>query len=200
MKSPHLISLAALVAAVSFGVVGLALSAGDRGAEASTETLEAEDDRPTLGVDLRASTDSSDSEDEWTHWFDEAMEEADETGKPVLAHFTGSDWCPPCLRQHAEIFSKEAFYDWAEENVVLLELDFPRGKEQSDELKAQNRELQKHYKVTGYPTILVLTPDGQEVQRYISYRPGMGVEKWIERTQEAVDEAREAAEADEDAA
>jgi protein disulfide-isomerase len=52
-----------------------------------------------------------------------------------------------------EVFSKQAFIDWAKTKVVLLELDFPRRTVQPDEIKKQNQELQQAFQVSGYPTV-----------------------------------------------
>ena len=77
------------------------------------------------------------------------------TGKPIVANFTGSDWCGWCKKLKKEVFDKTEFKNWANENVVLLEVDFPRRVPQTEELKKQNRELQQMFKVGGYPTIHV---------------------------------------------
>ena len=29
--------------------------------------------------------------------------------KPLLLEFTGSDWCPPCMRLNKEVFSQKVF-------------------------------------------------------------------------------------------
>ncbi|MBS1772806.1 MAG: thioredoxin family protein [Bacteroidetes bacterium] len=75
--------------------------------------------------------------------------------KPIFAFFTGSDWCGWCHKLEAAVFDKPNFKAWAKKNVILLELDFPRNKEQSDKLKQQNGELQQFFKVEGYPTIWI---------------------------------------------
>jgi thioredoxin-related protein len=49
--------------------------------------------------------------------------------------------------------------------------DFPRGVQQSDELKKQNKELQAKYKIRGYPTVVLTDADGKEWGR-TGYRPG----------------------------
>ena len=46
-----------------------------------------------------------------------------------------------------EVFITPQFKDWAEKNVVLLELDYPRRKQQDEKLKKQNRELQQIFQV-----------------------------------------------------
>ncbi len=91
----------------------------------------------------------------WLVNVDEAYEKSKATGKPIMANFTGSDWCGWCKRLTANVFSQEGFKQWAEKNVVLLELDFPRRKEIPENIKAQNASLQQAFQVTGYPTVWV---------------------------------------------
>lgn len=82
-----------------------------------------------------------------------ANEVSQATNKPIFAFFTGSDWCGWCKKLEKDVFSKQAFIQWAEKNVVLLELDFPRHKTLSPELMQQNQGLQQAFQVRGYPTI-----------------------------------------------
>ena len=59
--------------------------------------------------------------------------------------FTGSDWCPWCIKLDKDIFSKPEFADYAKTNLVLVQLDFPNQKPQSDDLKKANAALQAKY-------------------------------------------------------
>tara|TARA_Y200000002_G_scaffold199085_1_gene164306 strand:+ start:1082 stop:1570 length:489 start_codon:yes stop_codon:yes gene_type:complete len=95
----------------------------------------------------------SQENDGWLLNFDKAAELSMKTGKPILANFTGSDWCGWCIRLKKEVFVTPAFNKWAKENVILLELDYPRRTPQTEEIKKQNRELQQFFKVRGYPTL-----------------------------------------------
>jgi thioredoxin-related protein len=82
------------------------------------------------------------------------------------------------------IFDSEAFQNFAKDNLVLLELDFPQGKAQPDELKAQNEKLAAQYQVRGFPTVILLDPAGKELARESGYKPG-GPDafiSWIEKT------------------
>jgi protein disulfide-isomerase len=92
---------------------------------------------------------------EWFLFVEDAYAESITTGKPILANFTGSDWCGWCIRLKNEVFKTDKFLTWAAENVVLLELDFPRKKTMSEELRVQNSSLAQAFQVTGYPTIWV---------------------------------------------
>ncbi|MFY0652533.1 MAG: thioredoxin family protein [Cyclobacteriaceae bacterium] len=103
---------------------------------------------------------------EWLVDIDEAYQISKQTNKPILANFTGSDWCGWCKKLRSEVFSKQAFKEWAKDNVVLLELDFPRRKRLPEQQMMQNRGLQQAFQVRGYPTIWVFDlekpdPNGQ---------------------------------------
>ncbi len=71
-----------------------------------------------------------------------------ETGKPILANFTGSDWCPYCIKLEKEIFTTDEFKAWAKDNVILFEADYPKGKTLPPALEEQNMKLAQEYGVT----------------------------------------------------
>ncbi|HLT93694.1 MAG TPA: thioredoxin family protein [Membranihabitans sp.] len=91
----------------------------------------------------------------WMVSIEKAQAISKESGKPIMANFTGSDWCGWCKRLTANVFSKPEFKEWAKDNVVLLELDFPRRTKLPSEIQAQNQSLQRAFQVTGYPTVWV---------------------------------------------
>src|SRR5436190_18599790 len=107
------------------------------------------------------------AESEWLTDLSKASAHAKESKKLVLLDFTGSDWCPPCKALHKNVLTSKEFQDFAKEKLVLVELDFPRQKTQSPELKKANRELQGKFAVDGYPTIIVLDPEGKELSREV---------------------------------
>lgn len=82
-----------------------------------------------------------------------AVEISNKTKKPLLMFFTGSDWCGWCIRLQKEVLKTPEFATWANENVTLLELDFPRRTPQAPEIQTQNNELQGMFQVQGYPTV-----------------------------------------------
>ena len=98
----------------------------------------------------------------WLVNLDEAYAKSKETGRPIMANFTGSDWCGWCKRLTANVFIHEAFKQWADKNVVLLELDFPRGKFIPENIKGQNASLQQAFQVQGFPTIWLFRLDKNE--------------------------------------
>ena len=122
----------------------------------------------------------------WTEDFDEALAKAKESGKYVLVDFSGSDWCGWCKRLDKEVFSKKAFKDYAEQNLVCVLIDFPRQTPQSKKRKDANQALAEKYSVQGFPTILLFGPQG-DVAAKTGYEPG-GAEEYIKHLQGLIDQ------------
>ena len=127
---------------------------------------------------------SSKAAEGWKTDYTAALERAAKENKMVLLDFTGSDWCGWCIKLQKDTFSKPEFKKFAEESLVLVELDFPRGKTQSDELKKQNEELAEKFGVQGFPTLVLLDPQGKEATRNVGYLQG-GPEAFIQWVESA---------------
>lgn len=97
----------------------------------------------------------------WHDSFETAQQASRETGKPILVDFTGSDWCSWCIKLKQDVFETSKFKAWARDNVVLLELDYPKRSIQSMAMREQNRMLAERYKVESYPTVLLLDSEGE---------------------------------------
>jgi len=95
----------------------------------------------------------------WNADFAEAVEKAQAEDKWLLLNFTGSDWCIWCKRLSESVFTTDEFQKWAEENAVLVFLDFPSSFELSEAQQMQNSYLQQFMGVQGYPTIWMLDSD-----------------------------------------
>ena len=89
----------------------------------------------------------------WNNNLKNSIEVSKKTKKPLLLFFTGSDWCGWCIRLQTEVFKTPEFVKWANENVVLVELDFPRRTVLAPEITEQNNQLQQFFAVQGYPTV-----------------------------------------------
>jgi thioredoxin-related protein len=111
---------------------------------------------------------------EWETDFAIASNRAKVAGKYMLLDFTGSDWCGWCVRLNKEVFKKYEFKRFARQNLVCVKLDFPQKARQSRKLKDQNAKLKSKYGISGFPTIIVLTPDGKVVGRTGYLKGGAG--------------------------
>lgn len=116
------------------------------------------------------------------HWetrWDAACEQAASSDRLILLSFTGSDWCHWCERLRAEVFERPEFVQWADQRVVLLQADFPRHRELPAEEAAEAERLARNWQawIKGYPTVLILAPDGT-VRARLGYVSG-GTAAWI---------------------
>lgn len=95
---------------------------------------------------------------DWLSDYQMALEEAAMTRRPVLLTFyTG--WCGWCRKLEATTFRDPAFQDLARLMVpVRVDAEKERG-------------LAALFRVTGYPTTIVVSRRGQEVGRLIGYQP-----------------------------
>lgn len=87
----------------------------------------------------------------------EAIAIGNQENKPLLLFFTGSDWCGWCIRLQKEVLLTPEFTKWANEKVILVELDYPRSVPQTPEVKQQNAELQNAFGIQGFPTVYFAT-------------------------------------------
>lgn len=91
-----------------------------------------------------------------------AKTRAAQNNKLVLVDFTGSDWCPPCIALHEHVLTQPEFLDYAEQHLELVALDFPRDETKINPAHAQ---LALEYQVNGFPTIIVMDPQGKPIHR-----------------------------------
>ena len=94
----------------------------------------------------------------WMPTYEKALYKSKKERKPLLIYFTGSDWCGWCIKLQKEVFNTAKFKNWSED-IILLELDFPRRTAQSDTLKAQNAQLKNMFQVRGYPSVYFINPE-----------------------------------------
>ena len=121
----------------------------------------------------------------WETDIAKASTNASKAGSYLLLDFSGSDWCGWCIKLEKEVFSKAEFKDYAKTNLVCVLLDFPHQKSLSKKLKEQNAALAKKYGIQGYPTVLILSPDGELVGR-TGYQAG-GPKPYVEHLKQMID-------------
>jgi len=122
----------------------------------------------------------------WFEDFQAAKAQAGKTGKYILLNFSGSDWCIWCKRLSNEVFVKDDFFQYANDNLILAVADFPRQNNQSAEIKAQNEALLKKYNIRGFPTVLILDPEGNLVFQ-TGYRQG-GADAYVSHVKAIIEQ------------
>jgi protein disulfide-isomerase len=130
------------------------------------------------------------AESGWLTDYEAAKKQAKEENKPILINFTGTDWCGWCIKIEKEIFSKDEFKAYAKENLILMEVDFPEKKKQAEEVKEQNKKLDKEFKIEGYPTIFLIDSEGKKLSEDIGYREG-GAKAYVDHLKELLAKKKE---------
>lgn len=120
---------------------------------------------------------------EWHTNLEKAVEIAKKENKQVFLQFSGSDWCKWCIRLNNEVLFTKDFANFAKDNMVLVNLDFPRTIPQTEEVKNYNRGLMNKYGIQGFPTVLLLDKSGNVVLQ-TGYRAG-GPAPYIAHIKEA---------------
>jgi thioredoxin-related protein len=111
--------------------------------------------------------------------FDEVLAKAAAEHKRVLIDFSGSDWCYWCQVMEKDVLSKAEFKAYADKNLVVLLADFPSRTQLPSEVQERNYFLKNKYRVNGFPTFVVLSADGKELDRVVGYVRG-GPQAFIE--------------------
>lgn len=113
---------------------------------------------------------------EWKTDLDEAFDQANATGKNVLLFFSVSEACDLCRRLDHDIFGSGEFRDYANQNLILVKLDFRNGVADKSE---QLLIVEKYNKDGFFPWVVVVNRhrkvigklplyDGQTPRQYVS--------------------------------
>ena len=90
--------------------------------------------------------------------FEEACAAASREGKIVLIDFY-TTWCEPCKRLDAQTWSDPGVGELVDPKAIALKLDAEK----------EGRELARRFKISAYPTVLLLKPDGTELDRLVGF-------------------------------
>lgn len=104
--------------------------------------------------------------------YDAAIAKAKVEGKHVLIEFHGSDWCPPCIRLNKEVLTQEAFMQYAQNALVLVDADFPRKSELPEAIREHNEALAAKFGVQYFPTVLIVDPEGKVLDQMVGFPKG----------------------------
>jgi thiol-disulfide isomerase/thioredoxin len=92
--------------------------------------------------------------------FEEATKTAADEHKVVLIDFY-TTWCAPCKMLDAQTWSDAGVAKVVEGAAIALRLD----------AEHDGKAIADRYKINAYPTILIVKPDGTEMDRLVGYRP-----------------------------
>ncbi len=104
--------------------------------------------------------------------FEAGKKKAAAENKNLLVKFTGSDWCPPCIKLNKDVFAKKSFQTGIEKDFVVVVLDFPEKKKLPEDAAAANKKVAKKYKINSYPTVMLMDSKGKVFKSMSGYNGG----------------------------
>lgn len=112
---------------------------------------------------------------------DSLFAKAKSENKNVLLYFSGSDWCAPCIRFKKKYIENADFKEFAKNNLIVYNADFPRKKNNqlNKEIVKFNEELADNYNKTGaFPKIILLDFNGFIIKEWLEL-PTESIEEFI---------------------
>ena len=107
---------------------------------------------------------------DWCENYTDSVRQAKELSKPLLILFTGTGWCPACIKLEREVLQKPEFIQGVNDNFVFYKAEFtdpsPEGLNSNPDSALLDR-----YQVNAFPTILVVDNNGKQLFT-VDYKAG----------------------------
>ena len=110
----------------------------------------------------------------WNPDLTAALAQAKASQRPVLAVFSGSDWCKPCIMLKQEVFDQPEFAQYAQDKFVLARFDCSHNRENQlppAQTKLSEQAAAQLNKEGTFPLVLLLLPEGKVLAKS-GYCPG----------------------------
>jgi len=101
----------------------------------------------------------------WSPNPSDALRSAQLTNRLAIVVFTGSDWSRSTAQLDQEVLMNVEFTDFAVRHFALANADFPQRSRPAEELLKENSALAAKHRITKWPTLLAIRPDGTEYGR-----------------------------------
>lgn len=106
----------------------------------------------------------------WQPNYNGAAALARSSSKPILILFTGTSWCPACMKLERDVLTKPEFASAVGDKFVFLKAEFPSYTNESI-MASPYKFLLDRYQVDSFPTMIVINPEGQ-VLYTVNYQTG----------------------------
>ena len=123
------------------------------------------------------------AENTWIKDPEKALKTAKESSKPVMIDFY-AEWCGPCKMMDNTTLKDERVIEELS-SFVLLKVDGDKF-----------QDFTRKYKVSGYPTFIILNTHGESIASTSGYKDAAGFVKWIQQYSETAKSGASMAELD----
>lgn len=125
----------------------------------------------------------------WSHTLAEAKARSVKEGRPILALFTGPDWCGPCQQLEAEVLNTSDFKRLGRKRYIPLKVALYRNTYQSPQAKAEYNKLSAEYGIEAVPSFVILDAEGNLTAKPDLFKRRKGVTNMQEQVFAAIEEA-----------
>ncbi len=92
-----------------------------------------------------------------------ALQKAQPDNRIVILDFY-ADWCAACKELDEFTWENEDVQELLKTDAILLKLDFTK-------VSPEGKAFQEKYRVVGLPTVVFLSPEGEEIGRFVGFIP-----------------------------
>ncbi|CUI17194.1 conserved putative secreted protein [Candidatus Protochlamydia naegleriophila] len=118
----------------------------------------------------------------WLNNYQEAISQSQSSGKPIVILFTGTQWCPACMKLEREVLNKAEFAQAVGGRFIFLKAEFPDYAEEAISA-SPFRSLLDRYGIDAFPTMVVVDASGQRLYtvNYQAGGPGVYINELIQK-------------------
>lgn len=96
--------------------------------------------------------------DDW----DIAKQQSELKGKNILIILTGAEWCKPCVKMEKNVIENEQFIEYANQNLVILEINIPRNQNYNSKIMKDYVYYKNKYSTNALPIMILVDKNGTE--------------------------------------
>ena len=96
--------------------------------------------------------------DDW----DIAKQQSELKGKNILIILTGAEWCKPCVKMEKNVIENEQFIEYANQNLVILEINIPRNQNYNSKIMKDYVYFKNKYSTNALPIMILVDKNGTE--------------------------------------
>lgn len=109
--------------------------------------------------------------DLWCETYSDSIKQANEKNKPLLILFTGTAWCPACMKLERDVLNKPEFAKGVGDKFIFYKAEFNEPTPQGI-ANSPDKFLMDRYQVDKFPTMVVVNGNGQLLFT-VNYKSGV---------------------------
>lgn len=138
--------------------------------------------RPGYGQPMPNQVQSLSRQLNWLRNYEEAVAQSQATGKPIVILFTGTSWCPACMKLEREVLTKPEFAQAVGNRFIFVKAEFPDYAEEAI-MRSPYYSLIKSHGIEAFPTMVIVNANGQRLYtvNYQAGGPGVYINELLQK-------------------